>query len=106
LVRGPNEGAPATGGAVRLEVGAEPLTEIGERLAREIGYTVALISLDDTRPSATLADGLCEARLHDAWPVVDATVDPIRWLSALDDRPAVILVRGELPASLTALPQL
>ncbi len=47
-----------------------------------------------------------EARLHGAWPLVEITADPAEWRDALDEGPTVVVVRGELPPALAALPEL
>ncbi len=95
------------GGNVRLDGGAEPLPQIGARLAAQHGYDVALLLVDSPAPARTLASMLVEARLHGAWPVVDVSVKAARWAGALDEGPTVVIVRGEeVPAEIAALPAL
>jgi hypothetical protein len=94
-------------GNVRLDGGAEPLAEIGARLAAQYGYDVALVLVEGARPARSLAAMLVEARLHGAWPIVDVSVKAARWASALDEGPTVVVVRGdEVPAAIAALPAL
>ncbi len=88
-----------------------PLPALGADLAARFGYDVALLPLEGNgdasdRPRRILADRLCEARLLGAWPIIDSAADPAGWLAALDDGPALVVVRGALPPSLAALPPL
>jgi hypothetical protein len=64
------------------------------------------VSVDDAAPRAAVAAGLTEARLHGAWPLVDAGTDPAAWIAALDAGPTVVVVRGALPPALSSLPPL
>jgi hypothetical protein len=94
-------------GNLRLDGGAEPLAEIGARLAAQYGYDVALVLVDGPTPARTLARRLVEARLHGAWPLIDVSVKAAKWSGALDDGPSVVVARGdELPADIIALPSL
>jgi hypothetical protein len=99
-------------GPAHLRTDGRPLPALGADLAARFGYDVALlpIAVDgdgaSDRPRRLVADGLCEARLLGAWPIIDSAGDPARWLPALDDGPALVVVRGALPDALAALPPL
>jgi hypothetical protein len=95
------------GGNVRLDGRVEPHRAIGERLAAQYGYDVALVLVNGPAPARSLARSIVEARLHGAWPVVDVNVKGVRWAHALDEGPSVIVTRGdEIPAAIAALPSL
>ena len=106
LVAGGPGAAELPAGNTRVDGGAEPLGAIAARLAAEFGYDVALVSVDGEAPRRALKSRLVEARLHGAWPLVDVHADPGRWLDALDEGPTVVVVRGEVPPALAALPAL
>ena len=107
ILAGGASDAELPGGNVRLDGGAEPLAQIGVRLAAQYGYDVALVLVDGPTPARTLATMLVEARLHGAWPIVDVSVKAAKWSSALDEGPTVVVARGdELPAAVAALPLL
>ena len=94
-------------GNVRLDGDVEPHAAVGERLAKQYGYDVALVVVEGATPARMLASKLVEARLHGAWPVIDVIVKAAKWAHALDEGPSVVIVRGdEIPARIAALPPL
>lgn len=90
-------------GNVRVDGGARPLADVGAELAERYGYDVALVRVERRRE---LTARLAEARMHGAWPVVDAGKSPSAWIDGLDDGPTVIVVRGEAHGRLARLPSL
>ncbi|MDB4965838.1 MAG: hypothetical protein JWN44_1527, partial [Myxococcales bacterium] len=106
LVAGGDGAADLPGGNLRVDGGAEPLRAIGERLAAQFGYDVALVRVDGVTPRRALKSRLVEARLHGAWPVIEVHADPLDWLDALDEGPSVVVVRGDVPDALSRLPAL
>ena len=107
ILAGSPSDAELPDGIVRLDGGAEPHAQIGERLAHRFGYDVALVLVEGPAPARMLAWKLVEARLHGAWPLVDVSAKAARWTRALDDGPTVVITRGdEVPAEIAALPAL
>jgi hypothetical protein len=100
------EGAPESHLTLRLSLESESLERLGARLVREHGHHVALITIDEEAPCRSLADALCEARLYDAWPLIEDSGEPAEWLPALDGGPVLIAVRGEPTDLLATLPEL
>jgi hypothetical protein len=100
------DGAPESQRTLRLPLDGESLEYLGARLVREHGHRLALITLDDMEPQHALADALLEARLHDAWPLIEDSGEPAEWFPALDDGPILIAVRGEPAELLAQLPEL
>jgi hypothetical protein len=99
--RGGNVELPS--GNVRVDGGVSRLRDVGAELAERYGYDVALVSVDTRR---ALQGQLAEARMHGAWPVVEAGKSPTGWIDGLDDGPTVVVVRGEPSGVLAQLPEI
>jgi hypothetical protein len=107
LLPGPEGGPEEGGGAVRVAFeDDETLTALGHRLVDLHGRRLALIAVDALAAFRSIADGLAEARLHDAWPVLEERGDAADWWHALDGGPLVIATRGEPHRLVFHLPEL